>query len=273
MSDTIVTINRTNSYHIEIQMYRDSSIVMRVFDYGYRHALTNSEEKNVLRFPNPMIVYLSECSEVPPEPELLIDFGGQGTFRYRVNVFRYLDASREELNRRKLITLIPFQLLRLRKEIEKKRTPENMEALKVLIRDDIIGTVNENIAAGNITAAEGQKLKRMTQQLYRHIYEKYDEMEEGGINQMVEEALILDVDIIEYELKKKITKEVTDRVTQEVTEEVTREVTDKFEKERRKKDAAIISLAEKLRSMNVPEDEIMEAAQMTKEQFGAIARA
>lgn len=135
---------------------------------------------------------------------MTIDFGSQGTFLYQVSTFKYLDKSLEELNRRKLIVLIPFQLLRLRKTIEKERTPENLDALKNLITHDIIGSITENERAGNITKSETRKLKRMTLQLYHHIYDKYGEMEEAGVNSMVEEALILDIDIIEQEHKKEL---------------------------------------------------------------------
>ena len=68
----------------------------------------------------------------------------------------------EELERRKLIVLIPFQLLRLRKAIEKERTPENIEALKKLIRYDILETIKTNVSAGNISQTVGQKLRLIT---------------------------------------------------------------------------------------------------------------
>jgi len=245
LADTIITINHSDSYHIEIQMHPDQDIVMRVFEYGYHHAVTSRDGKDVLRFPNPIILYLYEGGNTANYQELLIDFGEQGNFPYRVSVFRYLKMSPEELDQKKLIVLIPFQLLRLRKAIEKERTAENLEKLKHLIRHDIIDTINKNIAAGNITVSEGRKLKQVTLQLYRHIYEKYDELEKAGVNQMAEEAMILDIDIIEYEHKKEL-----QRLTQEVTERVAGE-----------KDKIIQEMAEKLRSMGVSEEEI---ASLTK---------
>ena len=42
---------------------------------------------------------------------------------------------------------------------------------------------------------------------------------------MMEDGLILETDIIEAELTKKITKQVTEDVTRQVTEDVTRQVT------------------------------------------------
>lgn len=68
---------------------------------------------------------------------------------------------------------------------------------------DIIGSINDNIAAGNMTIVEGEKLRQMTLKLYHHIYDRYDEMEEEGVNAVVEEALILDIDIWEQKIKKR----------------------------------------------------------------------
>lgn len=95
-----------------------------------------------------------------------------------------------------------FQLLKLRRTIEKKRTKENMEALKNLITHDILNSLNRNVEAGNITPTEALKLSRMVLYLYHHIYDGYDELKEEGVDHMAEEALIFDVDILEYEIKK-----------------------------------------------------------------------
>ena len=48
---------------------------------------------------------------------------------------------------------------------------------------------------------------------------------------MMEDGLILETDIIEAELTKKITKRVTDEVTKRVTDEVTKQVTDEVTKQ------------------------------------------
>lgn len=204
LADTIIRINHRDSYHIEIQMYPDQDIVLRVFEYGYRDAVVNRNGREILIFPKPKILYLYEDGGAPDVQELLIEFDEDEHYVYRVPVVKYLKMDMEELNRKKLIVLIPFQLLRLHKAIEKERTPENMEKLKNLICHDIIETVEANVSAGNITVSVGRKLKRITLQLYRHIYEKYDEIEMAGVNQIVEEALVLDIDIIEAEQEKRI---------------------------------------------------------------------
>lgn len=211
LADTIITINHAYSYHMELQMTKDQEIVLRVFEYGYRHALTRRDTEMALDFPEPMVLYLYDAGNVSEEEELLIRFGSQGEFRYRVPVFKYLSIPTEELNRRKLIVLIPFQLLRLRREIERKRTPKNIEALKRLIRHDIIDSIKDNEEAGNISSSDARKLRQMTLMLYRHIYQKYDELEKEGVNAMAEEGLILDIDVIELEHKRELQKVIQEK--------------------------------------------------------------
>lgn len=202
LADTIITINARYSYHMEFQMTKDDDIILRVLEYGFYHAMNRQSDIGTIYFPEPVIVYLYDKQDFPDEYVMNISFGSQGTMTYRVPVFKYLNKSLEELDRKKLIVLIPFQLLRLRRAIEKQRTKENMNALKNLITHDILDSLNRNVDAGNITITEAIKLGRMVLHLYHHIYDKYDELEKEGVNQMADEALIFDVDILDYKIKK-----------------------------------------------------------------------
>lgn len=108
-----------------------------------------------------------------------------------------------------MIILIPFMILKLKECIKKERTPENMEALRTLILDDIINLIQENQDSGNITISDANRLRSLIRKLYNHIYSHYEEFIEGGFNDMMEDGLVLDVDIIEAELTKKVTQQVT----------------------------------------------------------------
>ncbi len=39
LADTIISVNEKDSYHFEAQMYKDNQIVLRMVEYGYKHAL------------------------------------------------------------------------------------------------------------------------------------------------------------------------------------------------------------------------------------------
>lgn len=203
LADTILTINGTDSYHLEAQMSADQDIIFRVFEYGFGHANRTraaADDISYLRFPEPRIIYLYYQKKVPDSYILKLDFGSQGTFDYKVPAMKFLEISAEELNRRNMVILIPFFLLKLRKSIEKSRTPENVEALKSLVMNDIIGSINRNLEAGNITFDDADKLRQLTHMLYRHLYSHYEEME--AVNDMTDESLILDVDIYMEKLEQ-----------------------------------------------------------------------
>ncbi len=109
---------------------------------------------------------------------------------------------------------------------------------------------------------------------------------------MTEDALILDVDIIEQELTEKITKrvtaevtqqvteevtqqvtqQVTEEVTQQVTEEVTRQITEEItqevtEKVTKQKNEVIGNLIRQLRLLHLPEEKILSLTGMSKEEL------
>ena len=92
--------------------------------------------------------------------------------------------------------------MNLRRELEKSRSLENLIALKNLIQNDIIGSIEDNLRLNNITIDDARKLKRLTHKLYEHIYSHYDEME--VLNDMTDESLMLDIDYIEKEYEEKI---------------------------------------------------------------------
>ena len=148
------------------------------------------------------MLYLCEAERAPDFLHLMIEFENQGIYDYKVPVVKFQQISLEEVKQRKLITLLPFQMLRLRKAIEKERTPENLSALKRLIFHDIIDTIDENAVVGNLSRIDAAKLREMTVTLYRHIYNGYVEMEEAGMNEMIEDALILEMDVYEQKINQ-----------------------------------------------------------------------
>lgn len=198
LADTIITINDTDSYHIEAQMTEDEDIIFRVFEYGFMYAGRKRMGDRYgcrLNLPQPKIIYLYSDENVPEEYVLSLYVGNDKLADYKVSAFKFLETDTETLNRNKMVILIPFALLKMRKVMKNARTPENIEALQNIIQSDIIGSIEKNLAAGNITVADAQRLKRLTHKLYEHIYSHYDELE--VLNEMTDESLMLDIDIIE----------------------------------------------------------------------------
>ena len=195
LSDSILTINDRDIYHIEAQMTEEEEIVFRVFEYGFGHAYKNRTYENgseTLIFPRPCIIYLDEGKKdkIPDEYTLVLKFENQGKFSYKVPVFKLQTISIQELNDKKLIVLLPFLLLKLRKKIEKIRSKENMEELQNLVVNDIISAIHKNEELGNLSRSDALDLVDLTTRLYMKIYSKYKEMEDFTMR-MVDQSLEL----------------------------------------------------------------------------------
>ena len=183
LADSILTINGRDSYHIEAQMTEDEEIVFRFIEYGFGHAYKNRTfvkggERMV--FPRPCILYLDEGKKdtIPDEYALTLLFEDQGEFTYKVPLVKLQNISVEELNEKKLIALLPFQLLKLRKNIENLRTKENLEELQNFVINDIMKSIQRNGDVGNISRSDALDLIDLTKKLYMKIYSKYKELEE-----------------------------------------------------------------------------------------------
>ncbi|MDC7288341.1 hypothetical protein NXH76_11060 [Blautia schinkii] len=87
-----------------------------------------------------------------------------------------------EINQRKLVVLIPFQLLRLKNIISKNPSRDNFQKLQKLIQNDIIYSIEANLKVGNITLEDADQLRELTRQLYDHLYAHYFEI--GGCEEM-----------------------------------------------------------------------------------------
>ena len=166
-------------------MTKDERIVLRVFEYEFFYAVSQWGETNTLEFPEPMVIYLDNQPGIPKESILHISFGSQGTFDYKIQNYMYLEHDVAELNRQKMIVLIPFQLLKLRSLIQQlipagqeeipSLTAEDMARINQLqeqLRNDIIGSVEANVQFGNITMDDAKQLLELTELLYAHVLEE-----------------------------------------------------------------------------------------------------
>ena len=272
LADTILTINHIHSYHLEAQIYKDEEIVFRVFDYGYHHALTNNRDSSAIFFPEPVVIYLDNIDHIPDQYTLDIHFGSQGTFQYHVPACNFCAMSPEEIKKKNMIILLPFYILKVRKMIQKSRSKENLALLKSLIFDDIIHTIDEYVSNDFLSINDARVLKSLLLKLYRHIYADYEETKNGGINDMVEDALILDIDIIEYEHRKNM-KKLRDELENVIKEKET--ALSEKDAALSEKDAALsekdrIIQAYRLLSRNVPIDDIIKQTGLSQSDIEAL---
>ena len=140
------------------------------------------DDKTILKFSEPVVIYLTKESSIPEESVLILDFGKQGSFEYKVENYIYLNHDVIELNQRKMGILIPFQLLKFKEIIHKNPTRKNFEKLQRLLENDILKSIEANVKVGNITQEDATQLLELTRQLYKYLYDNYYEI--GGCEDM-----------------------------------------------------------------------------------------
>ncbi len=194
--DILVTIAEQETFHLEAQMTKSQMIVLRVFEYGFLHAMASRDDPYTLRFPEAAVIYLNRKNDIRKEKPLHISFGSQGSFDYQVKNFVYLKHTVNELDQMGMSILIPFQALRLRRLLEHqypsptaKRpvnaspafSSEEFSRLQDEIRHDIIESIDNNFRAGNLTEDDAGQLLDLTSLLYEHIQNHFYDKQEGDV--------------------------------------------------------------------------------------------
>ena len=207
LADCIVTVNGEHAYHMEAQTYNDNEVVFRVFDYGFEHAKRNAvkdENRYVMRFPKPVIIYLYYEYNVPDEYVLEMELDEEGNqFDYTVPVIKIPDMSSEDMEKKNMVILIPFRLMKLRSWVDKKnkKMTKSAEELKEFIECDIIGIINKNYALGNITYEDAYKLKDYSLKLRDYICEHLGVEGLEEVQTMTDHSFMTEADIICEELE------------------------------------------------------------------------
>ena len=125
------------SYHIEFQTKNDNTMVIRMFEYGFKKA--KEQERNInkvkedirtIYFPKQKVIFFEENKNIKDELKLRIVFPDEKEITYFVSVMKYWEYSDEELIEKKMYPLIPLQLFKLRKILEKTHNKNDIEKIK-----------------------------------------------------------------------------------------------------------------------------------------------
>jgi len=215
ISDAILTIHawgKCYSYHIEAEINtadtNNSTIVLRIFEYGLRDALRHrvtEDGKTKLKFPQPIIILLEHNSNSPDEVTLTLDFGASGEIDFVVPTMKFLDYSIEELDKKRMVILLPLYLLKFRKQVDKSKKLRNKgdaealrrdaRAIKDMIDNGILKAIDENIEAGVIDNYDAYVLTEMLSKMYENLYGGLDVFKEEGVDSKMDDRLVLRIDV------------------------------------------------------------------------------
>jgi len=178
-------------FAMEFQINDDEIIGLRIFEYGFRHAYNNKQicdngKLIILNIPKACVVFWENSENTPDK--IILRLQGErleDTLDYNVKVFKMLEQSLETLEEKRLLILLPFCLLKFRKELQDKRT--NAEKRKVIAElekqliEDLELILLRSIEKGCISDTDCIRILESIAFMHKELYEKYKEFQEAGM--------------------------------------------------------------------------------------------
>ena len=135
LMDIALLVAGTDYYHLECQMDNDSEMVIRMFAYDVRFAITHSKvlDKDsgeiTLFFPHSLVIYPEENKAIPDHLKCRVAFQDGSEHIYKIPTVKIQTYSLKEIKEKHLILFIPYTILRLRPRLEagKKQSPTQKE--------------------------------------------------------------------------------------------------------------------------------------------------
>ncbi|MEG2917826.1 MAG: DUF4351 domain-containing protein [Clostridium sp.] len=182
------------NYHLEFQTKNDSSMVIRMFEYGFQKAKENSEKSDGIRtmyFPKQRVIFFEENKNINGDLVLNLIFPDGNKIEYVVPIMRYWDYTDEDLIKKKMYPLIPLQLFGLKKELEKAAKQNDIKTIKELshkardLASKLAGESKELLDKNEIVGEDFHKMLLAIQNLIEYLSRNYmnddEELEEEVI--------------------------------------------------------------------------------------------
>jgi hypothetical protein len=171
---------------MEFQIKKDRKLGIRVFNYGNAHAQRNAEvtadgSRTRQALPKAAVVYRGP-PPFPPETLIVETVFDDACFVYEIPVYSVLAHTLEDMERDHQYLLMPFQVVRHRKEVSSPKTSEEQrndlirETLETAVRIEAI--LEQGCQTGNITESDITMLLEVMETLYNELYEG----QEGAMN-------------------------------------------------------------------------------------------
>jgi hypothetical protein len=125
---------------------------------------------------------------MPKQQILRLKFPDKTCYNYKVDTFNLLEHSIDELEEQGFALLLPFYVLKMRRQIKKAKNSEELEKLssplKILL-DELLGAVDRLNEKGEIAKEDAEGIVSGTERIYIELFSLYKELTEGDI--MLEE--------------------------------------------------------------------------------------
>ena len=151
-----------------------------------------------MQFPRQYLIYLGQGQNVPDVFPITIRFLGEEDHIHYIPVIRFQEEALDVLVEQKMFILLPFRLIRIRRELAKSQSEEQLRALIEQYKNDIIDPINLAHTQGYISWRDRLNLFAIARRLERHLFASQEAIQKGLADMRFQ---TLDLDIDEYDEK------------------------------------------------------------------------
>ncbi|GHV47101.1 hypothetical protein AGMMS49546_36340 [Spirochaetia bacterium] len=183
VSDMVIVVGGCR-YQLEAQINNDLNMAIRVFRYGFEESLRSRTVKDgeiTLPFPQVRVIYWETTRKTPDKLTLNLVFPDGKIHKYRVKTFKFLDHSIAELEQRKMSILLPFYVLKLRKQVKAAKTSKRRQELAKemeLLLNELTDTAERSARAGILDNHDLADVIKQINRLHHELYQGYNEFKE-----------------------------------------------------------------------------------------------
>ena len=177
----IITGTESKKYHWECQSSKDSSMLVRFFEYDTQIALDEGEiKRNVLTvtLPNSAVLFL-RCDDGTPDQMKIEIITPGGTVSYAIPVMKSQQYSIDDIFEKGLLFLIPFHIFSYESRFEEYE--EDRDKLRQLQGEykAIADRIEQLLNAGELSEYTKCTILDMSDKVLKHIARKYENVREG----------------------------------------------------------------------------------------------
>ena len=208
LMDIALLVAGTDYYHLECQMKNDKEMVIRMFAYDVRFAITQSKAIDqdtgeiTLYFPHSVIIYPEKNDAIPDHLRCRVVFQDNSEHIYKIPTVKIQTYSLEKIKEKHLMLFIPYTILRLRPRLKADlKHPLTQKELTEFV-GEVIFVLKEELSDGYLTEREYCNYVRLFCFAVDRVLARHQQMREE-VHHMTEPLIKLP-SVIEDELRAEI---------------------------------------------------------------------
>ena len=228
LMDIALLVANTDYYHLECQMRNDNEMVIRMFAYDVRFAITHTKAMDndtgevILYFPHSVVIYPEKNNAIPNHLQCRVIFQDSSEHIYRIPTVKIQTYSLEEIHRKHLSLFLPYTILRLRPRLKVGTKCLLTEKELTEFVEEVILVLKEELSDGYLTDWEYHNYVTLFRFAADKILAKYPQYREE-VKKMTEPLIKLP-SMIRDEMRVELRAEVKAEVKAEMQAELQAEI-------------------------------------------------